>query len=79
MGGRWGGGGVLELGHCVDNGTGRPLILIIILAKMRIFDLMRVIQRRACTNKKLGNVKTSQMAFLVFNVTRMGISIVGGF
>ncbi len=40
-GGMWG-GGVLKLGQCDDNGTGRPLILIIVLAKMRIFDLVRV-------------------------------------
>jgi hypothetical protein len=40
-GGMWG-GGVLELGQRNDNGMGRPLILIIVLAKMRIFDLMRI-------------------------------------
>jgi hypothetical protein len=40
-GGMWG-GGVLELGQRDDNGVGRPLIFIIVLAKMRIFNLVRI-------------------------------------
>jgi hypothetical protein len=36
------GGGVLELGQRDDNGMGWPLILIIVSAKMRIFDLVRI-------------------------------------
>ncbi len=40
-GGMW--RGVLELGQRDGNGTEQLIILIIVFAKMRIFDLVRVI------------------------------------
>ena len=42
QGGDVGGGGVLELGQRNDNGMGQLLFLIIVLAKMRIFDLVHI-------------------------------------
>jgi hypothetical protein len=72
-GGMWG-GGVLELGQHDDNGFGRPLILMVVLAKMRIFDLVRIwLELGSCINAVMVlGLELSALSTLTLNLVGQG-------